>query len=63
MPLNWLNTKLVNLEAYSQTPEIKSYEYIFDYIFLFTYLLHTELVSLWREIAKSSINKERIIEF
>ena len=41
-----LTTYLTNLELYSQSSETKSYEYIFCYIILFIYRLHTELVSL-----------------
>ena len=37
---------LTNLEIYSEIPETKSYKYIFGYIFLFTYLLDTEFISL-----------------
>ena len=33
------------LQVYSQIPETKSYEYIFCYIFIIIYLLHTELFS------------------
>ena len=39
------------------------YIFFFGYIFLFTYLLHTQLISLLREIAKSSINNDRILTF
>ena len=43
-----LTVYLTNLELYSQTPETKSYEFI--------YRLRTELFSLLRGTAKSSIN-------
>ena len=58
-----LTLYLTNLELYSQTSETKSYEYIFYYIILFICCLHTELVSLSRETAKSSINNEKFTEF
>ena len=41
-----LTLYLTNLELYLQTPVTNSYEYIFCYIILFIYLLHTEAVSL-----------------
>ena len=41
-----LTVYLTNLELYSQTPETKSYEYIFCYIILFIYRLHMQLILL-----------------
>ena len=43
--------------------QFKSYEFIFYYIFILIYLLHMELFSVRREIAKGSINNEKITEF